>query len=65
MYVCIYLYIYTVTASNVLTPKSPNPKQVLFMESPSSLTFELHDFAALAAVAHTHSAAVLFGYNPV
>ena len=34
--------------------------QVLFMESPSSLTFELHDFAALAAEARTRGAAVSY-----
>ncbi len=34
-------------------------QQVLFMESPSSLSFELHDFAALAREANQRGAVVI------
>jgi len=47
-----------ISAADLQLLMRPNTK-VLFLESPSSLTFELHDFAALAGVARTHGAAVI------
>ena len=48
----------TATPEELEALMKPNTK-ALFLESPSSLTFELHDFAALASVAAARGAAVV------